>query len=57
MAYAGFMRTSVADLAATPELAGLPVRMAMVGARSATHMTSAMPQTFANPRVDVARSR
>jgi phenylacetate-CoA ligase len=54
VAYAGFMRTSVADLAATPELAGLPVKMAMVGARTATHMTSAMPQTFANPRVDVA---
>ena len=31
VAYAGFMRTSVADLATTPELAGLPVRMAMVG--------------------------
>jgi phenylacetate-CoA ligase len=54
VAYAGFMRTSVADLATTLELAGLPVRMAMVGARSASHMTSAMPQTFANPRVDVA---
>jgi hypothetical protein len=26
----------------------------MVGARIATHMTSAMPQTFANPMVDVA---
>jgi phenylacetate-coenzyme A ligase PaaK-like adenylate-forming protein len=28
--------------------------MGMVGARNATHMTSAMPQTFANPTVDVA---
>jgi phenylacetate-coenzyme A ligase PaaK-like adenylate-forming protein len=54
VAWAGFMRTSVADLAATPELAGQPVKMAMVGARNATHMTSALPQTFANPRVDVA---
>jgi phenylacetate-CoA ligase len=30
------------------------MRVAMVGARIATHMTSAMPQTFANPMVDVA---
>jgi hypothetical protein len=29
----------------------------MVGARNATHMTSAMPQTFASPAVDVALFR
>jgi phenylacetate-CoA ligase len=54
VAYAGFLRPSLWDLAVSPELAGLPLRMAMVGARNATHMTSALPQTFANPRVDVA---
>jgi hypothetical protein len=53
-AYAGFLRPSVWDRAVTPELAAGPLRMAMVGARNATHMTSAMPQTFANPTVDVA---
>jgi len=52
-AYAGFLRPSVWDRAVTPELAAAPLRMAMVGARNAT-MTSAMPQTFANPTVDVA---
>ena len=29
--------------------------IAMIGASNAAHMTSAMPQTFANPMVDVAR--
>ena len=54
-AYAGFLRTSpVWDRAVTPELAAVPMRMAMVGARNATHMTSAIPQTFANPAVDIA---
>lgn len=52
--YAGFLRPTLLDRAVTPELAALPIRMAMVGARNATHMTSAMPQTFANPTVDVA---
>jgi phenylacetate-CoA ligase len=52
--YAGFMRPTLLDRAVTPELAGVTMRVAMVGARNATHMTSAMPQTFANPAVDVA---
>jgi phenylacetate-CoA ligase len=47
-------RTTVWDRAVTPELAAVPMRIAMVGARKATHMTSAMPQTFANPAVDIA---
>jgi phenylacetate-CoA ligase len=42
------------DRVVAPELAAQPMRVAMVGARIATHMTSAMPQTFANPMVDVA---
>jgi phenylacetate-coenzyme A ligase PaaK-like adenylate-forming protein len=54
-AYAGFIRPSFWDLAVSPELAGVPVKMAMIGARNATHMTSAMPQTFANPAADIAR--
>jgi phenylacetate-coenzyme A ligase PaaK-like adenylate-forming protein len=54
-AYAGFLRPAVWDRAVTPELADRPMTIAMVGARDAVHMTSAMPQTFANPTVDVAR--
>ena len=55
VAYAGFLRPAVWDRAVTPELAAVPMRLAMIGARDAVHMTSAMPQTFANPMVDVAR--
>jgi phenylacetate-CoA ligase len=54
-AYAGFLRPAVWDRAVTPELAAVPMKIAMIGARNAGHMTSAMPQTFANPTVDVAR--
>jgi phenylacetate-CoA ligase len=54
-AYAGFMRPSIWDRAVTPELAALPLRGAMIGAQNATHMTGAMPHTFANPAFDVAR--
>jgi phenylacetate-CoA ligase len=54
-AYAGFLRPTVLDRAVTPELAERPMTIAMIGAHNATHMTSAMPQTFANPMVDVAR--
>jgi phenylacetate-coenzyme A ligase PaaK-like adenylate-forming protein len=54
-AYAGFLRPSLWDRAVTPELAALPMRLAMVGAENATHMTSALPQTFASPAVEVAR--
>jgi phenylacetate-CoA ligase len=55
VAYAGFLRSAVWDRAVTPELAALPMRIAMIGARDARHMTSSMPQTFANPMADVAR--
>jgi phenylacetate-CoA ligase len=54
-AYAGFLRPAVWDRAVTPELAALPLRIAMIGARDARHMTSAMPQTFAGPMADVVR--
>ena len=53
MVYAGFMRTTIWDLATSPELAGQRARIAMVGARNATHMTSALPQTFASPAAEV----
>jgi phenylacetate-CoA ligase len=55
VAYAGFLRPAVWDRAVTPELAAVPYTIAMIGARDAGHMTSALPQTFANPTVDVAR--
>jgi phenylacetate-CoA ligase len=55
VAYAGFLRPAVWDRAVTPELADRPLTIAMIGAHNAGHMTSAMPQTFANPTVDVAR--
>jgi phenylacetate-coenzyme A ligase PaaK-like adenylate-forming protein len=54
-AYAGFLRHTVWDRAVTPELAALPMRAAMVGAAHATHMTSALPQTFHSPAIEVAR--
>jgi phenylacetate-coenzyme A ligase PaaK-like adenylate-forming protein len=55
VAYAGFLRALVRDRAVTPELAAQPMRIAMVGAHDARHMTSSMPQTFASPMADVAR--
>jgi phenylacetate-CoA ligase len=39
----------------TPELAALPNTVAMVAAQHATHMTSAMGQTFANPSIQIER--
>ena len=54
-AYAGFLRPAVWDRQVTPELADRPMTIAMIGAANAAHMTSALPQTFANPTVDVAR--
>jgi phenylacetate-CoA ligase len=55
VAYAGFMRPALWDRAVTPELADRPLKIAMIGARNATHMTSALPQTFASPAADIAR--
>jgi phenylacetate-coenzyme A ligase PaaK-like adenylate-forming protein len=53
--YAGFMRPVLWDRAASPEVAALPSTVAMVAAQHATHMTSAMGQTFANPSIQVER--
>jgi phenylacetate-CoA ligase len=53
--YAGFMRPVLWDRAASPELAALPSTVAMVAAQHATHMTSSMGQTFANPNIQVER--
>jgi len=54
VAYAGFLRTTVWDRAATPGTASTPNTVAMVAARHATHMTSAMAETFSNPAIHVA---
>jgi phenylacetate-coenzyme A ligase PaaK-like adenylate-forming protein len=53
--YAGFMRHVLWDRAVSPELAGLPNTVAFVAAQHATHMTSSMAQTFANPMVQIER--
>jgi phenylacetate-CoA ligase len=53
--YAGFMRRVVWDRATSPELAALPGTVAMVAAQHATHMTSSMGQTFANPNIHIER--
>ncbi len=54
-AYAGFMRPALWDRAVTPELAAAPNTVALVAAHHASHMTSALGQTFANPMVQIAR--
>ncbi len=53
VAYAGFLRTTVWDRAVTPEVAAAPNTIAMVAARHATHMTSAIAETFSNPAMKV----
>ena len=53
--YAGFMRPVLWDRATSPEMAALPSRVAMVAAQHATHMTSSMGQTFANPNIHIER--
>jgi phenylacetate-coenzyme A ligase PaaK-like adenylate-forming protein len=53
--YAGFMRHTAWDRATTPEVAALPPTLAMVAAQHASHMTSAMAQTFSNPMIQVER--
>jgi len=49
VACAGFLRTNLWDRAVSPELASAPNTIAMVAARHATHMTSAIGETFSNP--------
>ena len=51
--YAGFLRHLVWDRTITPEIAALPSTVAMVAAQHASHMTSAMGQTFSNPAIRV----
>ena len=53
MAHAGFMRRTLWDRSVDPELAALPNTVAMVAAQNATHMTSALGQTFSNPMVNI----
>jgi phenylacetate-CoA ligase len=53
IAHAGFMRRALWDRTVDPELAALPNTVAMVAAHNATHMTSAIGQTFSNPMVNI----
>ena len=53
--WAGFMRHTLWDRTTSPELAGLPSTVAFVAAQHATHMTSSMAQTFANPNIRIER--
>jgi phenylacetate-coenzyme A ligase PaaK-like adenylate-forming protein len=53
VACAGFLRTMAWDRALTPEVAAVPNTMGVVAARHATHMTSAIGQTFSNPATRV----
>jgi phenylacetate-CoA ligase len=55
VAYAGFLRTTAWDRAVTPDVAAAPNTIAMVAARHATHMTSAIAETFSNPTLKTAR--
>src|SRR5262249_60496963 len=51
--HAGFIRRTLWDRTVDPELAALPNTVAMVAAHNATHMTSAIGQTFSNPMVNI----
>jgi phenylacetate-coenzyme A ligase PaaK-like adenylate-forming protein len=53
VAGAGFLRTNVWDRTVSPDLASAPNTIAMVAARHATHMTSAIAETFSNPAIKV----
>ena len=52
-AYVGLPRALLWDRAVSPELAGLPISIGVVAAQNASHMTSSMAQTFANPEIQV----
>jgi len=54
-AYCGFARTLLRERATAADLAGLPASVAFVAAECATHMTSSMAQTFANPNIHIER--
>jgi len=51
--HAGFIRRTLWDRTVDPELAALPNTVAMVAAHNATHMTSAIGQTFSNRMVNI----
>ena len=52
-AYVGMPRALLWDRAVSPELAGLPISIGVVAAQNASHMTSSMAQTFANPEMQL----
>lgn len=53
-AYVSLPRVLLWDRAVSPELAGLPPSIGVVAAQNASHMTSSMAQTFANPQMQLA---
>jgi phenylacetate-coenzyme A ligase PaaK-like adenylate-forming protein len=53
VAWAGFLRRTVWDRKVTPEVGAAPNTIAMVAAHHATHMTSAIAETFSNPSMKV----
>ena len=53
MAYIGLPRMFLWDRSVSPELASLPPSVGVVAAQNASHMTSSMAQTFANPQMQV----
>ena len=54
-AYAGFVRTMFWDRSVAPTVASVPNALAMVAAQHATHMTSAIGQTFSGAALPTER--
>jgi phenylacetate-CoA ligase len=55
VAFLGFPRMVLWDRMVSPPPGGMPNTLGLVAAQNASHMTSAMAQTFANPQLQVAR--
>jgi phenylacetate-coenzyme A ligase PaaK-like adenylate-forming protein len=55
LAYAGLLRMSLWDRAVTPGAASAPNTHGLVAAHHASHMSSAIAETFSTPEVDVQR--
>jgi phenylacetate-coenzyme A ligase PaaK-like adenylate-forming protein len=53
--YWSLMRHPVRALRTDPAFAGVRPKLGMVAAAAPTHMTSAAPQTFSNPQVEIVR--
>ncbi|MGY1704190.1 phenylacetate--CoA ligase family protein [Geodermatophilus sp. SYSU D00697] len=53
--YWSLMRHPVRALRTDPAFAGIRPKLGMVAAAAPTHMTSAAPQTFSNPQMEIVR--